>query len=477
MMAFARWLLLGLMGSAALAATEDLRVELVRDIAPGPAGSQIDRITVTGGDRAWFRAFDGQRWRLWTSDGTPDGTQPITVGNADAIVSFGQVFEPLSGGRLVFEATTADEGSELWVSDGTAEGTQMIRDMTPGSGSTAFTAAGGAGGLVYLFRPGTGLFGNELWVTDGTDDGTRRIAQGFGRSAEAGNFSRLGDVFVFSANDGTNGLELWLSTGLASGTGMLRDLAPGPEGSSPRMLTPGAGFVFFTADDGSHGREPWVSDGTPVGTFLLRDIRPGSAATTINWTVTSTDGRVWFIAEEASGPALWRTDGTPEGTERIRLLNDGGADPPTHLTRFGTGVAFRYRNALWMSAGTPEGTRQLADVTPGAFTGLVPMPMFADAAGYLIFASTSVGRGNDLWATDGTPEGTLMISAERPASWGFSLPVVERPAVLDERTMREMPMGVTVLLTASDGATGMELWRVQLPLKTAVPPAYWLQYR
>src|SRR5947209_3680218 len=35
------------------------------------------------------------------------------------------------------------------------------------------------------------------------------------------------------------------------------------------------GALFFTATDAAHGNELWTSDGTAAGTGLLKDIHPG----------------------------------------------------------------------------------------------------------------------------------------------------------------------------------------------------------
>ena len=59
---------------------------------------------------------------------------------------------------------------------------------------------------------------------------------------------------------------------------MVKDIAPGPDGSHPEGLAVVGGQLLFAADDGTTGHEPWISDGTPHGTFRVADLHPGPDA-------------------------------------------------------------------------------------------------------------------------------------------------------------------------------------------------------
>ena len=73
-----------------------------------------------------------------------------------------------------------------------------------------------------------------------------------GGSNPAG-FTLLGGVVLFSACDPFHGCELWRSDGTAAGTTIVKDLQPGPGGSSPQGLARFGAFVYFAADDGASG--------------------------------------------------------------------------------------------------------------------------------------------------------------------------------------------------------------------------------
>ena len=84
-----------------------------------------------------------------------------------------------------------------------------------------------------------------------------------------------GDRLYFAAQDEAHGSELWVSDGTAGGTALVKDLAPGTEGSSPTGFTPWLDqAVFHTWDRG--GGKLWRTDGTFSGTVQLYDLAPGS---------------------------------------------------------------------------------------------------------------------------------------------------------------------------------------------------------
>ncbi|KAE9320247.1 hypothetical protein PF001_g5504 [Phytophthora fragariae] len=88
---------------------------------------------------------------------------------------------------------------------------------------------------------------------------------------------QVGNFFYFAGSDGQHGEELWISDGSKEGTGMVVDLLPGEEGSSPTDLVAFNGKLIFTAlgFDLTTGREMWASDGSAKQTYLIADIRQG----------------------------------------------------------------------------------------------------------------------------------------------------------------------------------------------------------
>jgi ELWxxDGT repeat protein len=105
---------------------------------------------------------------------------------------------------------------------------------------------------------------------------------------------------LFSAFETTRGYELWSSDGTAQGTGLVLDVWPGPESSSPSAFAAVGERVAFEASDGVRGAEPWLSDGTAAGTRLAADVRPGPNGSSPR-AFTQWGGRVYFV----SSGELW----------------------------------------------------------------------------------------------------------------------------------------------------------------------------
>ncbi|HSP81726.1 MAG TPA: ELWxxDGT repeat protein, partial [Myxococcaceae bacterium] len=295
---------------------------LVKDIHPGPASSEPRDLTRVG-DLLFFSADDGVHGReLWVSDGTAAGThlvEDIRPGPDDAVPT-PSPFTPDDPPRLIafkgvlyFSANDGVRGQELWRSEGTAAGTYLVEELNPGpEGSSPRRFIRGGDGALYfvaneefdvhlwrstgapgsvsvlervednvIFRPTVVksrlffLVDNDegeasLWVTEGTAASTRPLR--FFHGEYPHDLVALGDHLVFSAGgpDPGSGLEgepegeeLWVSDGTVAGTRLVKDIYPGPMGSSPSSLAVQGRRVFFAADDGSgEGRELWVSDGT-----------------------------------------------------------------------------------------------------------------------------------------------------------------------------------------------------------------------
>ena len=369
-----------------------------------PPGSFPRNFTAAGG-LLFFDAWNGlgtftdpnQLPRsLWRTDGTAAGTIELTDLPFAAATA--------AGSRIYFM-----KNNKLWTSDGTPEGTGPDTELarrfpagfnlqgvvgdrifayaypntwmtTAAAGAPAYNLGDFAGygfvdvaGLTLFFASNATGNNSALWRTDGTPGGTFRIA------ADVANLQRSAAVsngiLYFSYDK-----KLWKSDGTPDGTGVVKSGLP-QDGN--RFVAAGKN-VFFTVNT-----QLWVTDGTEAGTHALPAFPNAGPA--------AAGDRAVFIVNNATGYALWVSDGTAEGTRQLR--------PPQFfdilgLATVGGLVYFTMGDDRgvepWVTDGTPEGTLRAADVEPGS-AGSFPHD-FALAGDRIYFSATTSAAGTELWA-------------------------------------------------------------------------------
>jgi ELWxxDGT repeat protein len=143
--------------------------QLVADVAPGVASaippsysSRLGLLQVIGG-AVYFAADDGVHGvELWKSDGTAAGTtllREFTPGAAGSAL-LGLSLVPVGPrGTFAFVAPDAAGGQGLWRSDGTTEGTWPLSGLEPGSAPSQLTVSGSR----LFFVADESAHGQELW--------------------------------------------------------------------------------------------------------------------------------------------------------------------------------------------------------------------------------------------------------------------------------------------------------------------------
>jgi ELWxxDGT repeat protein len=396
----------------------------------------------------------------------------INTGNGPVADSSPSGFARLTATVTVFTAWDPVHGRELWITDGTTANTRILADICPGACSSSATVLNAedalARGVAYLAAD-DGRLGNELWRA--TADGDVSMVADINPGALGSDPGTL--VFpnqtmtmpgYFAATATATGRELYRTGGTADDTFLVKDIIPGPEGSSPlemgagrvrvyfSAIVPGEGYelydsdgtaddtrvraiirpgpqgsfprnfvqwqndeVLFTAHDGVHGRELWLT--TPSVTELLADIAPGSAGSNPG-RATAFGGRVFFTADDGThGNEVWSTDATPDGTELfVDLRNDidGDSSFPDGLAVLNAASGARLlfiaqpdgssTRRLYTSDGTIDGT------VPIAPTGQSPSSPngFTINGAFAYFIDSDI-RANAVWRTDGSDDGTIEI--------------------------------------------------------------------
>lgn len=169
------------------------------------------------GERLFFRATaPGRGVELWVTD--MGGTRLVRDVNPGPDGSEAVPLFPM-GDRLVFVANDGRHGLEPWLTDGTPRGTFLLRDIRPGFDSS-FPHASSVDG-VLLFTADDGQHGAETWVSDGAPDGTRLLvdfAEG-GTSSFPGGYVASGDEIFVHVSFPESQRGLWAFP---------RDLLPAP---------------------------------------------------------------------------------------------------------------------------------------------------------------------------------------------------------------------------------------------------------
>ncbi|MEO1617469.1 MAG: ELWxxDGT repeat protein [Planctomycetota bacterium] len=290
-----------------------------------------------------------------------------------------------------------------------------------------------------------------------------------GVSSNINEFVQIGDEAFFVADDGLSGAELWKTDKTGEGTVLVKDILPGPDGSTPEYLTEFDGELFFTAIDEFGEIDLWKSDGTESGTVQVFDADVSGAYQLMN--LTTSGSQLFFVAETLVadvnlGYELWVSDGTSAGTTFVKDINGDqeAFEGPTNLTDVAGTLFFTSfsgssgeNNELWKSDGTDAGTVMVADLyidpgddgIPGNADDIPEYGSYpsylTEAGGVLYFVAESFDDGEELYRTDGTTAGTVQVADLNPS--GSS-----NPAELT-------PFGGEVFFAASDGTGGRNLFK------------------
>lgn len=272
------------------------------------------------------------------------------------------------------------------------------------------------GALLFLLVFFQVSFGQISLLKDINPGGSSSVAY------EKGAMAQMGDLLFFSAQTALNGTELWKTDGNSFGTELVKDIFPGPNGSSPDHFYVLGDRMLFTADDGVAGRELWITDGTESGTMLVADLRPGAGSAFEDFFLRLTfkdfhvfQNQLFFRAyTNADGLELYKSDGTPAGTGKVKSIgfgaNDGCQGDFAEMNGELYFVGFTTSNGgeIWKTDGTDTGTIAVTTTlneTPEDLTAF---------ANTLLFVEDDGVNGPEIWISDGTEAGTSLLKDTDP---------------------------------------------------------------
>jgi ELWxxDGT repeat protein len=431
----------------------DGNAELIRDLTPGPDGSELDAFYGFQGVLYFKYAPIGGGGQLWRTDGTEEGTTRVhRLGE-----SGGGLLDIVGHSEQHMYLITGDSATSktLWKSDGTPEGTSPM--LYAGSSSEClFASFHGAvsGGELYL---GARLVDTrEALVRTDSESGQIKVIKMFGVPPNSF-FALDSGAVLFGAQDKSHGQELWITKGDEASTRLLRDIYPGPEGSGVGEFhyfrPPSGDKVLFAATTEREGRELWVTNGTPEGTRLWHDIVPGAGSSN-PYKLTSNSNALCFVAlGETVGKEVWHYDASRDELYPVSDINPGlASSDPYELCLnsndriFFSAVDGNKDEELWAASFTGEEAKKLYEINPGPKSSF---PYYTiEHQGHVVTVATGPVVGRELWVAppNGIPE--LLADIHTDTS-------VNPSSTPSQLTLA----GDLLYFVANDIAHGLELWR------------------
>jgi ELWxxDGT repeat protein len=287
---------------------------MVRDIAPGPGGSNPHSLTPFHG-KLYFLAGGATLadTGLWSTDGTPEGTRFVAPSVNNSVN--GDTVLGATPSRLFFTSLNTTE--QLFASDGTPRGTRLVHRFQPPPCTEHDLCQGPI--LRYLlpvgdemiFTASDGVHGPQFWSSDGTRAGTRQRSDLRASPLDIASIPQpLKGRWIFSAPQRPAG-----TTALWTVDGSFAHPAPvtGCQGGCPEVQflfpppapIPAPSHLLFAGTDPAHGAELWATDGTGPGTRRLADICPGPCSAFFD------QGPDVALGEAAGRTYFWRNRDRP----------------------------------------------------------------------------------------------------------------------------------------------------------------------
>ena len=339
-------------------------------------------------------------------------------------------------GKLYFVADDGIHGIEPWVSDGTDTGTKLFMDIFPGpkgSKPIFFNYTSNYNFYEYkgklYFCAKDSLHGSDLWVSDGTPNGTKMLKEidttiyWYPNTAGVYFGGVSNNKLIFVAYEDSNGPEPWVTDGTDTGTYLLKDIAPGNDGSYPNNFTLYNGLLYFSANNPlSQGGQLYVTDGTKSGTRKVTHVANSSNGWGPDEMIVF-NNKIFLTAFDPNiGAQIYNSDGTDTGTKMISKRDTTHYGfYPKHLFVYNNSLYFSAHDSnhgveLWVTDGTKNGEHLFVDINPGKDSSM-PSDFFIYNS-KLYFTANDGAHGFELWVSDGTSAGTHIVKDLNPGKGG-----------------------------------------------------------
>lgn len=406
--------------------------EILKDITLSNASSHPIHM-VNAGSKTFFLANSGNGLQLWVSNGTSQGTIPLsnpTVSGQNNPLFYNVTNQKTSdviiasGEKVYFKAQRIAppnfSGEELWVSDGTSQGTKLLRDIGLG-GRDAYIEKfiHFNDKIVFLASSNGDSQYKELFITDGSEFGTRRIheiSRYHNEFGDPSNWLTIGNNLFFTVKTLQEGNELWITDGTYSGTQIVKDISSGSTSSNPYLLQIINNKLIFTVKNSTNSEYSlMVTDGTSGGTLTLaNNILDADLQTGV------LNNKLYFQRSTGyQNIELWVSDGTPNGTALFQDINTNGSSNPGGFHVYNNLLYFsatdsQGQNLLWKTDGTQVGTQkvQISGVASKAVSPLryISATQAVNLDSHFYFEANSTSPDStELWKSNGSSSGTQKV--------------------------------------------------------------------
>jgi ELWxxDGT repeat protein len=377
----------------------------------------------------------GLEVQLWTSNGTPAGTLPLT--RFTPPMPFPQlVLKAASGGQAYFVADDGAHGAQLWRTNGTAAGTVPMTNLAAPV-ALAVTEPTQieevAGRLIFFASISNGDVGGNTsdfsflpWVAGDTPGTEHPLCSTACAASYPEALVKAGGRAYFVSLTGLfdGPATLWATDGTTAGTRPVAGAcADGCNVYSPLGLAPVGNTVYFDVTPSVDATpQLWATDGTAGGTRLISPRAPdlgsifsqlSNRSPVLASPLAARGAQLFFgAADDAGAQQVWLSTGTPGSEVQLTDFIMPRSASPSAFVAAGSRVFFvasgGANDVLWQSDGTATGTSPV----PGALPFGVDTPASTSmlAAGGMLFYLQGTSQSVQLWRTDGTAGGTLQLT-------------------------------------------------------------------
>lgn len=424
--------------------------------------------------------------------------------NGSEITRQMQLTRPMiqAAGQVYFTADDGVHGIQLWVTDGTTQGTRMVFDLgpLPTDGYRFINLIAADGRKLYF---AVSLYSSViLYITDGTDTGTVLLKQfdQYELDVDASYVIQNGKFFLTLDSQGPVGFEILVSSGTPETTKVLWTLT-GSDWISPLVATSSRVFFetgrYFETDvyGGMYGWEMsiWRTDGTIAGTSALKNnftghlgIRPGVQGDKVYFSASST----YPTKTDSGEQELWLADGITGAVQKVYTFSHAWVYPEVLLDTVMsfTGMngemffyflsyrdnsnGFTMTESIWKTNGTAVGTVKITQFLWPYDSFPLSNPLVAGNLLYYLVPPNGLTTEWTLERTNGTIPGTIRVYTSAPTPQGSMAhyPFVRAVSTNSPGTIlftSEDPYGTNVLYRSDGTETGT------IPLKT-LPDYPWI---